>query len=177
MDQQASQSQTLWAPWRAEYFNAPRNPDFLQEAARTTEDKAHLVLLRRRYCFLILNRYPYTTGHLMAVPYQKVSELEALSEGEQLELWELAIVAQKVLRKTVGAQGFNVGLNLGSCAGAGFADHLHLHIVPRREGDHNFMPVLAGAHVLSEALDDLYERLLAALSSLNLEGHGSRPQG
>lgn len=170
MEKESVEPHTLWAPWRAEYFNAPRNPEFLREAGQTTDDRAHLVLLRRRYCFLMLNRYPYTAGHLMAVPYQKVADLEALSEGERLELWELAIVAQRILRKTVAAQGFNVGLNLGTCAGAGFADHLHLHIVPRREGDHNFMPVLAGANVLSEGLEDLYGRLLGALSEPGFVG-------
>lgn len=175
MEQEPSLSQTLWAPWRAEYFNAPRNPDFLREAGQTEDDPAHLVVLRRRYCFLMLNRYPYTAGHLMAVPYQKVGNLEDLSEGEQLELWGLAIVAQKLLRKTVAAQGFNVGLNLGTCAGAGFSDHLHLHIVPRREGDHNFMPVLAGAQVLSEGLEELYRRLIAALAELDLAGASNVP--
>ncbi len=164
MEPVSSEPAALWAPWRAEYFASPRNPDFLREAGQTTDDRGHLVLLRRRHCFLMLNRYPYTVGHLMAVPYQKVAGMEALSQGEQLDLWELAIIAQKVLRKTVGAQGFNVGLNLGTCAGAGFADHLHLHIVPRREGDHNFMPVLGGPMVLSESLEAVYERLLVALA-------------
>jgi len=175
MEPDSSQPQALWAPWRAEYFKAPRNPDFLQEAGQSTDDRTHLVLLRRRYCFLMLNRYPYAVGHLMAVPYQKVSDLERLSEGEQLELWELAVIAQKILRKTVAAQGFNVGLNLGACAGAGFADHLHLHVVPRREGDHNFMPVLAGTQVLSESLEVLYWKLMAELSLQGFESPSPSP--
>jgi ATP adenylyltransferase len=116
----------------------------------------------------MMNRYPYAVGHLMAVPYQRVGDMGALSEGEQLELWELAVVAQRVLTKAVGAQGFNVGLNLGACAGAGFADHLHLHIVPRREGDHNFMPVLAGKQVLSESLDALFDRLKQIMADQGL---------
>jgi ATP adenylyltransferase len=97
---------------------------------------------------------------MMAVPYRQVADLEELTEGEQLDLLGLAIHAQKLLRKTVGAQGFNVGLNLGKCAGAGVADHLHLHIVPRWEGDNNFMPVLADTRVLPEALEQLYARLM-----------------
>lgn len=173
MDTSNSESKAIWAPWRTEYFNAPRNPDFLREAGQGTDDRRHLVLLRKRYCFLMLNRYPYAVGHLMAVPYQKVAGMELLGSGEQLELWELAVVAQKILRKAVGAEGFNVGLNLGKCAGAGFADHLHLHIVPRREGDHNFMPVLSGTHVLSEAIDTLYDRLLHTLLELGLNDSGS----
>jgi len=167
MEPTPSLDAALWAPWRAEYFQTERNPDFMLEAGRSNDDLGHLVLVRRRYCFLMLNRFPYTVGHLMAVPYQKVGDMGALSEGEQLELWELAVLAQRILTRTVGAHGFNVGFNLGSCAGAGFADHLHLHIVPRREGDHNFMPVLAGVRVLSESLIDLYQRLATAVGELD----------
>ena len=161
---QANPSGALWAPWRVEYFAAPPQPDFLWEAGRATEDRAHLVLLRRRHCFLMLNRYPYAVGHLLAVPYRKVAETAALTEGERLELWELADIGQRVLRQAVGAEGFNVGLNLGKCAGAGVADHLHLHIVPRRGGDHNFMPVLGGVHVHSEAMEAVYDRLAGILA-------------
>jgi ATP adenylyltransferase len=160
----ANPTNALWAPWRVEYFAAPPHPDFLLEAGRTTEDRLHLVLLRRRYCFLMLNRYPYAVGHLMAVPYRKVAATTELSEGERLELWELADVGQLLLRKAVGAEGFNVGLNLGQCAGAGVADHLHLHIVPRRVGDHNFMPVLGGGLVHSEAMEAVYDRLSGILA-------------
>lgn len=149
----------LWAPWRVEYFNTKSTPDFLLEAARTTDDAAHLVVARRKSCFVIMNRYPYAVGHLMVVPYRKVADLSELTEGEKLELWELAELSQRVLRETVRAQGFNIGLNLGKCAGAGVADHLHLHVVPRWEGDNNFMPVLADTRVLPEALEALYGRL------------------
>ena len=161
---QPTPGNALWAPWRVEYFTAPPRPDFLLEAGRATEDRAHLVLLRRRSCFLMLNRYPYAVGHLMAVPYRKVAETAALTEGERLELWELADIGQRLLRQAVGAEGFNVGLNLGKCAGAGVADHLHLHIVPRRVGDQNFMPVLGGVHVHSEALEAVYDRLAGILA-------------
>ena len=152
----------LWAPWRVEYFKAGATPDFLLEAARTTDDAAHLVVARRQHTFLIMNRYPYAVGHLMAVPCRKVSDLSELRDTEKLELWELAEHAQVLLRQTIRAQGFNVGLNLGKCAGAGVADHLHLHIVPRWEGDNNFMPVLADTRILPEALDSLYRKLIAA---------------
>jgi ATP adenylyltransferase len=156
--------QSLWAPWRVEYFKKPVQAGFLEVAGREDDrDRENLVLVRGRFCFLMMNRYPYSVGHLMVVPYRKVGELGDLNEGERLELWELAEVGQRMLRGAMRAQGFNVGLNLGRCAGAGVADHLHLHVVPRWEGDHNFMPVLAGATVLSEGLDALYERLLAGL--------------
>lgn len=152
----------IWAPWRVEYFGLDKSHDFLGEAARTSDDAAHLVVARRKDCFLIMNRFPYAVGHLMAVPYRKVPDLADLTEGEQLELWALAAQSQRLLRQTIGAQGFNVGLNLGKCAGAGVADHLHLHIVPRWDGDNNFMPVLAGTRVMPEALQNLYEKLMQA---------------
>lgn len=156
----------LWAPWRAEYFKTKSSGDFLSEAAQSSDDAAHLVVTRRKDAFLIMNRYPYAVGHMMAVPYRKVAELAELGTGERLELLELAEHAQRLLREVVRAQGFNIGLNLGKCAGAGVADHLHLHVVPRWEGDNNFMPVLTGTRVLPEALDALYARLMTAQSQL-----------
>ncbi len=153
---------SIWAPWRVEYFGLDKSHDFLTEAAQTSDDAAHFVVARRKDCFLILNRFPYGVGHMMAVPYRKVADIADLSQGEQLELWALAAHSQRLLRETVNAQGFNVGLNLGKCAGAGVADHLHLHIVPRWDGDNNFMPVLAGTRVLPEALQNLYEKLMQA---------------
>lgn len=152
---------TLWAPWRVEYFNRAKQPDFFGEAARTQDDAAHYVVARRKGCFLMLNGFPYAVGHMMAVPYRKVADLAELTPEEKLELWELAEHAQWLLRQAVKAQGFNIGLNLGTCAGAGVADHLHLHVVPRWEGDNNFMPVLAETRVLPEALAALYVRLMA----------------
>ena len=158
----ADELSALWAPWRVEYFSAPREPDFLLAAANATDDRAHLVLARRPHTFLIMNRYPYAVGHLMAVPCRKVADIAELTDAEQLELWSLAALGQKLLRSIVRAQGFNVGLNLGRCAGAGVVDHLHLHIVPRWDGDQNFMPVLAGTRILPEAVEALYAKLRAA---------------
>jgi ATP adenylyltransferase len=159
----------LWAPWRVEYYKAASTPDFLLEAARTTDDAAHLVVCRRKSAFLIMNKYPYAVGHMMAVPYRKVADLGALTDGEKLEILELAERAQALLREVLKAQGFNLGLNLGKCAGAGYADHLHLHIVPRWEGDNNFMPVLADTRILTEALDSLYAKLRDADARLVAE--------
>jgi ATP adenylyltransferase len=152
----------LWAPWRVEYYRAPVEPDFLLAASQPGDDRARLVIARSPHCFLIMNRYPYAVGHLMAVPNRKLADLAELDEAERLELWSLAALAQQLLRKVVRAQGFNIGLNLGKCAGAGVADHLHLHIVPRWEGDNNFMPMLAGTRILTEALESLYDKLVAA---------------
>lgn len=154
--------ETLWAPWRVEYFSIDKSRDFLADAAQTADDAAHLVVCRRKNAFLILNRYPYASGHLMAVPYRKVGDLCELSDEEKIELFDLAAHAQKLLRQVANAHGFNIGFNLGQCAGAGVVDHLHLHIVPRWDGDTNFMPVLAGTRVLPEALPALYEKLMRA---------------
>jgi ATP adenylyltransferase len=154
--------EALWCPWRVEYFEQEKpNPNFLSEAARASDDAAHLVIARRKNAFLMMNRYPYSVGHLMAVPYQKTADASSLGENEVLELWQLAMHGQMLLRETMKAQGFNIGFNLGQCAGAGVPDHLHLHIVPRWSGDTNFMPVLSGTRLLSEALRGLYDKLIA----------------
>ncbi len=168
------QMSAIWAPWRVEYFEQPRTGegsaggDFLTAAAQSADDAAHLVVLRRKCAFLLMNRYPYSNGHLMAVPYRKVPELSDLADNEKLELWSLAEAAQKLLRATVHAQGFNVGLNLGTCAGAGVPDHLHLHIVPRWAGDTNFMPVLGNTRVIPQGLEPLYGKLIQARDEMQL---------
>jgi ATP adenylyltransferase len=155
--------EALWCPWRVEYFEKePRDRDFLTRAATASNDAEHLVIARRKTAFLMMNRYPYAVGHLMAVPYRKTGELSALGDNEVVELWALMTHAQALLRAATKAQGFNVGLNLGECAGAGVADHLHIHIVPRWSGDTNFMPVLAVTRTISEGLRGLYDKLIEA---------------
>jgi ATP adenylyltransferase len=159
--------ETLWAPWRVEYFEKePRDRDFLETAGRASDDARHLVITRRKNAFLMMNRYPYTVGHLMVVPYRKVAELSALGENEIVELWNLVVHAQALLRAAAKAQGFNIGLNLGECAGAGVPDHLHIHVVPRWTGDTNFMPIIGGARVLSDGLRALYDKLLEAQANM-----------
>ena len=156
----------IWAPWRVEYFEQkPADPDFLLAAANATDDAAHLVLRRGKGAFLIMNRFPYASGHLMAVPYRKVAALSDLTDVEKLELWQIAEIAQDALRRVMRAEGFNLGLNLGACAGAGVTDHLHLHIVPRWANDQNFMPVIAQTRIIPESLMPLYEKLRAALGT------------
>ena len=163
-----SEIEALWCPWRVEYFEQEKpNPDFLSEAARASDDAAHLVLTRRKTAFLMMNRYPYIAGHLMAVPYRKTADASSLGENEVIELWNLAVHGQQLLRETMKAQGFNIGLNLGLCAGAGVPDHMHLHIVPRWNGDTNFMPVLSGTRMLSEGLRNLYDKLMATQEHLS----------
>jgi ATP adenylyltransferase len=162
--------ETLWCPWRVEYFEREKpNTDFLEAAARTSDDAAHLVITRRKNAFLMMNRYPYSVGHLMAVPYRKTADMSALGENEIVELWNLVTHAQALLRAATKAQGFNVGLNLGECAGAGVVDYLHVHIVPRWSGDTNFMPILAGTRMLSEALSALYDKLMEAQARIEAQ--------
>lgn len=154
--------EVLWAPWRFEYFEKSSSREFLSEAARTSDDAAHLVLTRRKNAFLIMNRYPYAVGHLMAVPYRTVGDLRDLGENEITELFSLVVHGQNLLRKVMKAQGFNIGINIGECAGAGVPDHVHIHIVPRWSGDTNFMPMISNTRVLSESLQSLYQKLVAA---------------
>src|ERR1700756_5170848 len=162
---------TLWAPWRVEYFEKePRDRDFLEAAARASDDAEHLVITRRKNAFLMMNRYPYAVGHLMAVPYRKTANPAELGENEVVELWNLVTHAQALLRVAAKAQGFNIGINLGECAGAGIVDHLHIHIVPRWNGDTNFMPVIAGTKTISEGLRALYDKLMDAQAKMGQEG-------
>jgi ATP adenylyltransferase len=159
--------ETLWAPWRVEYFEREKpNSDFLMEAARASDDAAHFVVTRRKTAFLMMNRYPYAVGHLLAVPYRKTGELDSLGENEIIDLWQVVTHGQALLRTAIKAQGFNIGLNLGECAGAGVVDHLHVHIVPRWSGDTNFMPILAGTRTISEGLRGLYDKLIDAQTKM-----------
>ena len=163
--------ETLWAPWRVEYFQRERSNgvDFLAEAAATSDDASHLVVTRRRNAFLILNKYPYSSGHLMVVPYRRTARMEDLAEGEILDVWNLAIHAQRLLREVTHADGFNIGFNIGATSGAGYDEHIHLHIVPRWTGDQNFMPMIAGTRVIPEGLIPLYDRLVRAQAALTCE--------
>jgi ATP adenylyltransferase len=154
--------ESLWAPWRIEYLERERKPDFLREAGESSNDAEHLVVYRRKNAFLMMNLYPYAPGHMMVVPYRTVSRLTQLTEGEKLETLDLASYAERLLEDVVRAEGFNVGWNVGSAAGAGVADHLHLHIVPRWTGDHNYMTVLGGLRIIPVGLAPLYENLRAA---------------
>lgn len=162
--------ETLWAPWRVEYFEKhPRDMEFLSAAARASDDAEFLVVTRRKTAFLMMNRYPYSVGHLMAVPYKKTADLSSLGENEIVDLWNLVVHAQALLRAAARAQGFNIGLNLGECAGAGVVDHLHIHIVPRWPGDTNFMPAIAGTKTISEGLRALYDKLMDAQAKMGQE--------
>ena len=156
----------IWAPWRMEYIvNSRKQGCFLCDIIKAKKDGQNLVLARGKLSFLLLNRYPYNNGHLMIAPYRHVDSLESLNAGEMDEMMEMASTACKALRKSLHPDGFNLGLNIGKAAGAGLKDHIHLHIVPRWEGDTNFMPVLGEVKIIPQPLDELWRQLKKALSN------------
>jgi ATP adenylyltransferase len=157
----------LWAPWRIDYITRDRSAGCVFCAA--AEGKGHdaaLVLERGERCFTMLNAFPYSSGHAMVLPDRHVADLLDLGEEEVDELMGLARRCIRALRAVMAPEGFNVGLNLGEAAGAGIAEHLHLHIVPRWSGDTNFMPVLADTHVIPQALEATRDLVTAALGQL-----------
>jgi ATP adenylyltransferase len=157
---------SLHAPWRIEYILSPKpelKPGLFTRIAQSSDDEANLVVVRDRTCFALLNRYPYNGGHLMVVPYKEVADLNGLTDGEVADLWKLVRRCVNVLTAVMKPDGFNVGINLGKVAGAGILEHLHIHVVPRWNGDTNFMPVIAGTGVLPDALNDIAAKLRAEL--------------
>jgi ATP adenylyltransferase len=151
----------IWAPWRMELIektDAQKGCIFC-ELPRSADDRANLILGRSRHAFAILNRFPYTNGHLMVVPRAHASDLVALPRAEHDELSEKLRVAVRLVGEAYGAHGYNLGMNLGRVAGAGIADHLHWHVVPRWNGDTNFMPVLGDTKVMIEHLSASWDRL------------------
>jgi ATP adenylyltransferase len=154
---------TIWAPWRIDYVTKEKEDGCIFcEKPKEKDDRKNLILYRGESGFIILNRYPYSNGHLMSVPYRHTSELGELSNSERLELMNLTIMCVEVLR-IIKPDGFNVGMNLGRVAGAGIDDHLHFHVVPRWNGDTNFMPVIGDLKVMPEYLDQTYLRLAQEL--------------
>ena len=139
-----------------------RSVSLFAEIANSSDDVANLVLIRERSCYALLNRYPYNGGHVMVVPYKQVSDFNGLTDEELADLWRLARRCLNVLRQEMKCDGFNVGVNLGKIAGAGIAEHLHIHLVPRWNGDTNFMAVLANTAVVPQALAELAAQLRAA---------------
>jgi ATP adenylyltransferase len=153
----------LWAPWRLEYIQQADEPaDCVFCVAAAGEDEDVLVVHRGAHAFVLLNRFPYASGHLMIAPYRHLGEFGALSDDEAVEVHRLAAAGMTALAQTFEPQGYNAGWNLGRIAGAGVVDHVHLHVVPRWAGDTNFMPVLADVKVLPEHLTETRAKLAAA---------------
>jgi len=157
-------TKTLWAPWRLEYIKQAGEQTecvFCEEAAGNLAEGETLLVRMGAAAVAILNKYPYSSGHLMVAPRRHVGSLAELTDEEALEIHRLAVAAIGALDRVYGPGGFNLGWNLGHIAGAGIADHVHLHVVPRWSGDTNFMPVLADVKVLPEHLLETRDRLRA----------------
>lgn len=152
--------ETLWAPWRMVYVeNDWPSRCIFCETASTQQDDKNLILYRGKFVFILMNLYPYNPGHVMIAPYRHLDDLKKLSAEEQLELIQEAARSTSLLRETMNPDGFNLGMNQGKTAGAGIEDHLHLHIVPRWNGDTNFMPIVANTKVIPEELAATYRKL------------------
>jgi ATP adenylyltransferase len=169
------ENRALYAPWRMDYIRSLHQPGgdgcFLCDAAiaETEEERrARLVLWRTDHSVVLINRFPYTNGHLLIAPRVHKPEMEELTEPERLDLMDQTTEAVRLLKRAVSAQGFNVGINLGRCAGAGVPGHLHQHVVPRWAGDVNFMHVVGETHVIPEAMSQLYAELMRVRAAMTV---------
>jgi ATP adenylyltransferase len=153
----------LWTPWRYTYLaTAGKVPACIFcELPRRSDDQAALIVHRAKYNFIVLNAYPYTSGHSMVVPYEHIGRLHELPPAASIEMMELAQRLETVLYEEYQSDGVNLGMNVGKAAGAGVAGHIHMHVLPRWIADSNFMTVIGEARVLPELLDDTYQRLKA----------------
>jgi ATP adenylyltransferase len=177
----------LYAPWRLAYIKnegdaPPPTPGSCIFCDKPAADRAHAaanyIVLRGETCFVILNAFPYSNGHVMVLPYRHIASPVELTEAEGAEMMHLCSLFCDVLGEVFRPHGYNVGINVGSAAGAGIAAHLHLHIVPRWNGDTNFMPVIGDVKVMPETLDQVYAKITAALGSRETEdGDGERGNG
>lgn len=152
----------LWAPWRMTYIkNVKREEEgcvFCIKPAQT-DDKENLLLFRGKKCFVLMNLFPYNNGHLMIIPYQHTSDILDIDKETSGEMWKLLCLSKKALTTVMNPDGFNTGMNIGRGAGAGIDQHIHMHIVPRWNGDTNFMPVIGDTKVISQALSETYDAL------------------
>ncbi len=164
----------MWSPWRSQHIDTfkhpkpelPDAPSLFARLAAESRDEENLILWRGREVFVLMNLYPYNNGHLMIAPYREAAHYDELTESEQTEI--AAVIAQCIrwLRHTLNPEGFNVGMNLGAAAGAGVPRHVHVHVVPRWNGDTNFMPTIAEVKVVPQAIRETYARLRAAIDAL-----------
>ena len=150
----------IWAPWRIPYIRLQKPAGCIFcDKPKENKDEENLILYRGKQNFVIMNAYPYNPGHLMVVPYRHTGKLEDMGPEERNEHYEIVSRAVGILRGVTMTESFNIGMNLGRVAGAGIDDHIHTHIVPRWNGDNNFMPVVADTRIISESMEDIYKRL------------------
>ena len=160
----------LWAPWRMQYVRAPKKnteETFLKKLEDGNDEK-NLVLFRGEHSFVCMNLYPYNNGHIMILPNNIVEKPEELDDVTQFEIMKIASLSMKIIREKMNAEGFNFGANIGASAGAGIAEHLHFHIVPRWKGDTNFMPVIGNTKVHVQGLNDTYVMLRPLFKNMDL---------
>lgn len=165
-------TERLWAPWRMEFIRKDRPASHgcvLCEYVGVAPSAGSLLLARRRHAYVVLNRYPYNSGHIMVVPNRHVHDPTQLSLEESQALWQLFTESIAALREATKCQGINCGVNLGRAAGAGIEEHVHVHLVPRWDGDNNFMPVLGDARVVPEALERTREQMAPFFASLSTD--------
>ena len=171
-DDSTERQRNLWAPWRMEYIHEladGRDDCFLcRYRDNSADDARHLVVWRRPRTLVVMNRFPYTTGHLLIAPVRHIPSLDDASDEELLCLMRLVRDCQKALSATIHPHGFNVGMNVGRCAGAGLPDHAHIHIVPRWNGDTNYMHVCSDTDVISQSMTELYDQLTEVSKTENL---------
>ncbi len=157
----------IWAPWRMKYIELGiPGKCFFCANLEADNDRESLILHRASESFILMNKFPYSNGHLMIAPYRHTGEISELTTDEMSEMMELSQLSIKVLRDVMSPHGFNIGYNLGRVAGAGIVDHIHLHIVPRWNGDTNFMPIIADTKVINEKLEATYDKLIKSFHKL-----------
>jgi ATP adenylyltransferase len=157
-------TEALWAPWRLEYVQGGADAEECIFCAAAADEGHDLVVRRGERAYVVMNLYPYSNGHLMVAPYRHLAGPGDLDDAERAEMWRLLDESVRALTEAMSPHGFNAGINIGRVAGAGVEGHLHLHVVPRWNGDTNFMPVTADTRVLPEALEATYDRVVAALT-------------
>lgn len=156
---------TIWAPWRLDYILGPKDGECVFcVKPRENDDKKNLILHRGKYNFVILNLYPYNNGHLMIVPYRHAGEIQGIGADDANEMMLLTRRCVSTLKEKLRPHGFNVGMNIGAAAGAGIDEHIHMHVVPRWNGDNNFMPVVGETRVMPQHIQSTYEALAGHFS-------------
>ena len=160
----------LWAPWRLQYVRAPKKntEEIFLKKLEDGNDEENLVLFRGEHSFVCMNLYPYNNGHILILPNNIVEKPEELDDVTQFEIMKIASLSMKIIREKMNAEGFNFGANIGASAGAGIAEHLHYHIVPRWKGDTNFMPVIGNTKVHVQGLNDTYVMLRPLFKNMDL---------
>ena len=165
------ESKNLWAPWRIGYVQglSEKSDCFICDyLKRPDDDDKNLVLWRSSHCVTLLNRFPYNNGHLLIAPFRHIPDLDKANDEEILEMMKLVSQSQKALSLTIKPHGFNVGINFGRCAGAGLPGHLHIHVVPRWDGDTSFMSTCSDSKVISQSLTELFDQLKEISKEQNL---------